>query len=306
LKPIKNIGANWKNNEQYLEKELLKYEKIIEFPEKDSDLDGVPDWWEEKWDYDPYSPDDHKNLDPDGDALSNIEECYTYDYGSNPYIKDIFLEIDWMESGDSGISNKPSSELINELKEIYENQGINLHIDTGILGGGEEIPRCDLHFSFSKLRDLYWNFFLHNDLNNPRKGIFRYGVICKYCPDLNFPFIAWDHLDTFAVSSEWTKEVNPFVPIDNIIVGAIAHHLGHTLGILADTYDGIDNYESKKPFTIQWWKFRNYKSSMNYYWKYKIFSLSDGSHGRGDFDDWSSLDFSFFKNSHFEWPKQNS
>ena len=45
---------------------------------------------------------------------------------------------------------------------------------------------------------------------------------------------------------------------------------------------------------------------MNYYWKYKIFSFSDGSHGRGDFDDWSAIDFSFFKNSHFELPNQNT
>jgi len=306
LKPINNIGANWKNNEQYLKKEMVIFERKIEFSDKDSDLDGAPDWWEEKWSYNPNSWDDHSNLDPDEDALSNIEECYTDQYGSSPYYKDIFLEIDWMGSKDHNQSNKPSSELLKDLIEIFENQSIKLHVDTGELGGGEEIPYCDLQFSFCRLRDLYWNYFLNNNLNNPRKGIFRYGVICKYCPDLNFPFIAWDQLDTFAISAEWTKETNPYFSIDRLIVGAIAHHLGHTLGLLADNYDGIDNYEAGKTFSIQWWKFRNYKSCLNYYWKYKIFSFSDGTHGKGDFDDWSSLDFSFFKNSHFEWPKQNN
>ena len=306
FRPIKNIGADWKENEPYMKKEIETFERQIEFEEKDSDLDGVPDWWEEKWGYNPNIYDDHKNLDPDEDALSNIEECYTDQYGSNPYYKDIFIEIDWMDSNNSVKTLKPSSELIKEVVKIFQKHSINLHVDTGEMGGGEEIPYCGSHFTFPKLRDLYWNNFLHNDLNNPRKGIFRYGVICKYCPDLNFPFVAWDHLDTFAISAEWTKEAKPFIPVDRIIVGAVIHHLGHTLGLIADTYNGIDNFETIKTFSNQWWKFRNYKSCMNYYWKYKIFSYSDGSHGRGDFNDWECLDFSFFKDSIFQWPSKKN
>ncbi len=41
---------------------------------------------------------------------------------------------------------------------------------------------------------------------------------------------------------------------------------------------------------------------MNYFHTYKTLSYSDGSHGRGDFDDWSHLEFTFFKNSHLDWP----
>ena len=301
LGQLKNIGANWEDNEKYMVKDIIKFEREIKFQEPDSDKDGVPDWWEEKWDYDPDLWDDHINLDPDKDALNNIEECYTDQYGSNPYKKDIFLEIDWMEENSDSPSNKPSAALIQEIIEIFENKSINLHVDLGELGGGEEIPYCNLQFSFSRLRDLYWNYFLHNDLNNPRKGIFRYGVVCKYCPDLNFPFIAWDALDTFAISAEWTKQVNPNIPLERLIVGGIVHHLGHTLGLLVDSYGGIDNVESAKPFTIQWFKYRNYKSCMNYNWKYKIFSFSDGSNGRGDFDDWNAMDFSFFKLSNFSF-----
>ena len=47
-------------------------------------------------------------------------------------------------------------------------------------------------FSFAKMTDVYWDYFLHNDLNNPRKGIFHYCIICDYCPDLNYPFFGWD------------------------------------------------------------------------------------------------------------------
>jgi len=51
---------------------------------------------------------------------------------------------------------------------------------------------------------------------------------------------------------------------------------------------------------MQWWKYQNYKSCMNYRYKYKIFTFSDGSNGKGDYDDWENLELGFFKNSHFE------
>lgn len=304
LKPLKNIGADWKENEPFMEKDIEFFSNKIEFTGCDNDLDGIPDWWEEKWGYNPLVWEDHNNLDPDKDGLSNIEECFTDEYGSNPYFKDIFLEIDWMDTQNPDETNKPSSELIDELIEIFKGYDINLHVDIGNLNGGEEIPYCNLQYSFVKLRDLYWKYFLHNNLSNPRKGIFHYGLICNYCPDLNFPFVSWDHLDTFAISTEWLKESKPFVSKQGIIIGALAHHLGHTLGLLADIYDGIDNIETINIFSLQWWKYLNYKSCMNYYWKYKILTFSDGSHGRGDFNDLNHLDLSFFKNSHYDWPKE--
>lgn len=46
----------------------------------DSDGDGMPDWWEQKYGLDPYDPTD-ANEDPDGDGLTNFEE---YIYGTNP------------------------------------------------------------------------------------------------------------------------------------------------------------------------------------------------------------------------------
>jgi hypothetical protein len=85
-----------------------------------------------------------------------------------------------------------------------------------------------------------------------------------------------------------------------LIGGALVHHLGHTLGLTADTFDGIDNIGSSRVFTFQWLKYRNYESCMNYRYKYKSLTFSDGTNGRGDFNDWENLDFSFFKDSKFE------
>ena len=297
---LENIGSDWNENLDYmLGKKFELPDFIVKLPGNDTDSDGVPDWWEEKWGYNTTSWDDHLNLDPDGDALNNFEECYTDKYESNPFEKDVFLEIDWMPCLVPEEENKPSLELIEELVKVFADHEINLHVDLGELDGGGEIPYCTSKFSFAKLRDLYWDYFLNNNLTNPRKGIFHYGIICSYCPDLNFPFFGWDGLDSFAVSSEWLKDIFPFTERDNLIVGASLHHLGHTLGLLADTFGGIDNLGTSQPLDIQWWKYRNYKSSMNYRYKYKIFSYSDGDNGPGDFNDWENLDFSFFKDTNF-------
>jgi parallel beta-helix repeat protein len=298
LKPIKDIGTNWEDNEPYLnEINIIIESKVFNFTGKDVDNDGLPDWWEEKWGYSPFIWNDHEILDPDKDALNNFEECFTDEYGSNPFFKDIFIEIDWMESDHPDFSNKPSEEIVDEIVSIFLEHNIALHVDIGNLDGGEEVPICNSGFSYSKLQNLYWKYFLKNDINNPRKGIFHYGLICNYCPDLNFPFFGWDHFDSFAISARWLKDCNPFTSIDNLIGGALVHHLGHTLGLIADTYAGIDNIGSSRIFTIQWLRYRNYESVMNYRYKYKIFSFSDGGNGRGDFNDWYNIDFSFFKNT---------
>jgi hypothetical protein len=262
----------------------------------------VPDWWEEKWGYDPFVWDDHVHLDPDVDGLTNVEECFVDEYDSHPFVQDIFLELDWMETQDPQESNKPPWYLLNRLIRIFAAHNITLHIDLGELGGGEEIPFCEGYHSFARLRDLYWEFFLHHNLTTPRKGIFHYGIFCNYCPDLNFPFFGWDQLDSFAISVKWLKQEFPLYTRGRLMVGGAAHHLGHSLGLIPDCHGGIDNVGAASLFTRQWWRYRNYKSCMNYHYKYRQFWYSDGSHGRGDFDDWGHLDLTFFKNSHFELP----
>ena len=301
-KPLDDIGADWNNNEPYIQDQINDdNDRRINLSGNDSDEDGMPDWWEKKWGYNPLVWDDHTNLDPDQDALDNFEECYTDQYGSSPFHKDIFLELDWMESSDPNISNRPPIYLIENVINLFSKHDITLHVDIGNLGGGEEVPLiCISNFSFAKLRDLYWNYFLHNDLNTPRKGIFHYGIICNYCPDLNFPFFGWDQFDSFAISSQWLKEENPLSDVGQLIVGGAVHHLGHTLGLIVDKYGGIDNIDTNNPFSLQLWKYRNYKSCMNYRYKYKVLTFSDGSNGKGDYNDWKNFELDFFKNSHFE------
>ena len=60
---------------------------------QDYDFDDVPIEWEHKWGFNPLIWEDHENYDPDGDSLTNIEEYLTRDFGSDPFRKDIFIEL---------------------------------------------------------------------------------------------------------------------------------------------------------------------------------------------------------------------
>ncbi len=300
-RPLDDIGSDWEINDVFTKIEIPStVHPLIKIPGNDTDNDGCPDWWEEKYGYNPLYWDDHAHLDPDNDGLNNVEECYTDQWGSNPFHKDIFLEVDWMQSPDSP-SNKPSNALLDEVKNVFTQHEITLHVDTGELGGGEEIPYVS-NFSYAQLRDLYWNYFLHNDLNNPRKGVFHYCIICDYTKDLlpGFGFFGWDQLDAFDISVQMIQKNFPNIPRGRVIVGTIIHELGHTIGLLIDNYGGIDNVGSLQPHTRQGFQYRNYQSCMNYRYVCNILNYSDGSHGQGDYNDWKNLDFYFFKRTKFE------
>jgi len=274
----------------------------ITFAEQDTDDDGCPDWWEEKWGYDPEVADDHIHLDPDGDALTNIEECYTDQWNSSPFHKDIFLEFDWMETKTPNATNKPSSGKLALMKQAFADHDITIHVDEGRLGGGEEIPYAE-RLSYGMVRDRYWKYFLHHDLNNPRKGIFHYGLICDYTPGGGFAVMGWDHVDSFALSVELLMRGFASYGREQVIVSASMHELGHTLGLFVDDFGGIDNLATASPRYKEFWQYLNYKSCMSYLYTWDIMDYSDGTHLGRDFDDWGNLDFSFFKDTHFEWPK---
>ena len=115
--------------------------------------------------------------------------------------------------------------------------------------------------------------------------------------------MGWDSFDSFQISVGKLRSVFSQYSREWLIITTILHELGHTLGLTVDDHRGIDNNVAAVTFTKQWWKFRNYKSSLNYRYVYEILDFSDGSNGRGDFNDWASLDFGLFKNTHFKLPK---
>jgi len=303
--PIHTAGAHPSNIPTKRYTTIPQEQPIITLTGTDSDNDGAPDWWEEKWGYSTNIPDDHQHLDPDEDALTNIQEAYMDALGSNPFHKDIFLEIDWMSCPENE-DIKPNATWLEKIVDSFAKQSISLHIDVGLSGGGEEIEfSCDETSSYTDLIDLYWDYFLHNNLTNPRKGLFHYGLICYYCPDVNFPFMGWNALDSFAISVQWLEENLPQYQRQQLITGGIIHHLGHTLGLIADSFQAIDNIDTLRIPSIHWLQYLSYKSCMNYFYKFRLFTFSLGFNDPYDFNDWAAMDFSFFQQSQFSTDSSN-
>ena len=86
----------------------------------------------------------------------------------------------------------------------------------------------------------------------------------------------------------------------------VMHELGHSLGLITITHGGIDNatmvgrndlpplqkMKARSDATKYW---SNYKSCMNYNkFAHYLMGYSDGSNGKNDYDDWSSIDLTFF------------
>jgi parallel beta-helix repeat protein len=300
--PMPEVGANWKTDNVFQKPAIITpWPEHIVFPDSDTDSDGAPDWWEEKWGYNPAVPENHTLLDPDGDGLNNIEECYTDAYGSNPFHQDVFLEFDWTVSTKPNVTNKPQNEEISLMIAAFAAHNITLHVDVGNLGGGEEIP-AQSFVSYGDIVELYWRYFLHHDLNNPRQRIFHYGLICDYSEGPGFVVVGWDQLSSFVIGAQYLVDNFPYYSRAWLITTASMHETGHTFGLLASTYSGIDNRGTLKIYNKEFLFYIHYKSLMNYLYTWSFMDYSDGSHGRGDFNDWGNLDFSFFKNTHFEYP----
>ncbi len=302
---FENAGSDW-TIEKIFEKTIIHGygDDPIKLEGTDTDSDGLPDWWELEFGYNPNVWDDHLSLDPDEDALNNYEECYAYDWGANPFKKDIFLEFDYTKSKTSGASNIPPEKYVNQMKERFSEHNITFHVDLRELDGGEEIPYIT-NFNFDELVDLYWNYFLHNDLNNPRKNIFHYGLICDNGPGSGFAFIGWAHLNGFCISADDLSNSYPRFEIGWLITCGSMHETGHTLGLIAGDFGGIDNHASIHPKYFEFWYYWDYKSAMNYGHTYSILDFSDGDNGKIDYNDWANMEFDFFKNTHFEWPIVN-
>ncbi len=281
---------------------------------RDDDGDGVPlewewlwgyellyNWYEKEyihqWQYDPFVSEDHENLDPDNDGLSNVEEYLMTAQGADPFRTDLFVEMDQMEAGPNG---EPASIFPEESKEMlrtaYNRYNVVYHLDDGSWetnSGAEMIPfveECDYY----DLIDIYENYFLHNDEDTWRKGIFHYGLVIHG---------SWSAAgmafrpDAYVIASRGHEKKSKTLYLDREIVYASAymHECGHTLGIYHGNTPGCDDREGMYPWQLNFWKWRPYKSVMNYGYMYKMLDYSDGSGGKNDFDDWDRLDFTSFQ-----------
>ena len=284
---------------------------------EDFDNDGIPiewewkwgytqsiDWenftWMHDWRYDPFIWEDHQTLDDDEDGLNNIEEYLMSDWGSDPFRKDLFVELDQMEAGPNG---EPASLFPAESKELlrtaYNKHNIVYHLDDGSheQSGSDMIPfdnltTMDWFSENNELDKIYNDYFLHGNPNNWRRGIFHYGVLIYNCSMANGNAFGGGAYQISYKGLNAKTNSQPWLNRDIVFASAYMHECGHTLGI---ENAAVDDQVSKYPWELNWWKWRPYKSVMNYGYMFTMVDYSDGSRGKNDFNDWSTMDLTAFE-----------
>jgi len=263
------------------------------------DGDGILIEWEDKWGYNPLVWENFSSMDPDKDGLTNIQEWQQSEWFSDPFRKDIFIEVDNMadKHGDSYKLPEKSKQL---LYSSFTNHNIMMHIDDGSMGGGgEEIPYKE-KITYHETNEIYWKYFLHENMTNERKGAFHYVIFCSYGAITRggYSFQALDNLDGFVLAIQYIRDWRVRESQRELSTASLfMHELGHNLGLFEYTFGGIDNESCNMPWHAGWWKYANYKSCLNYRYSFSLVDYSDGSRGANDYDDWGNIDLTFFKNS---------
>ena len=99
----------------------------------------------------------------------------------------------------------------------------------------------------------------------------------------------------------WTNDADTAIGNPDVVLlrPVNMHELGHTLGLFQHVYGAIDNASCNVPRQKGWNKYENYKSCMNYRCAWSLIDYSDGSHGKGDFNDWTTIDPAFFEKTFY-------
>lgn len=251
----------------------------------DTDGDGLNDYVESQW-------------NPNRDVIFCGTECEYPD----PLTKDVYVEIDWMTDPIAGESFKPSEAQLDDIVSAFGTQGIIVHLDTGRLGGGSELPTYTENLRMYKSVSAA-DFYDYKDgvggFANNRRHIWHYMIAGnQYYEDQNSSGAAYvGDDDSFISIGRIKRHLNDFPHAsseDDAIAGTILHELGHNL-CLSDVseydeqpasciYEGIHSLDNPT--------YSNYQSVMNY--TYQMGDLLDFSTGLNapleDHDDWSGVE----------------
>lgn len=294
---------------------ILDLDPMVDYTYKDLDGDGIPVAWEWRWGYDPFTWDDHANLDSDIDGLSNLDEYQMRKYFADPFKPNIYIEADGMKrSGLFGSAFLKDHIFYDEstyiMSELFAQQGINIYIDNGWPGtpsnaGGELLDHV---ISIDQDSGMQLRYYRHH-FPDERKGIFRYFIASdggghNYPSELN-------RFDTMVVGTNLKRVLTSrqaFTPRTKILTftSLAMHELGHSLGLSLWTFGGVDNYtiypqgildtfSARRNYAKIW---GGYESCMNYYYATdaEVISYSDGINGPPyDQNDWQHIYLPTFK-----------
>jgi hypothetical protein len=297
----------------WTEVNILGTDPTLDDSKLDPDGDGIPTYWEWKWGYDPFTWDNHENLDPDLDGKENIEEYQMAEWFADPFIQDIYVEVDVMDSG--GLFDPPHyfyEESKQGIIERFAEHNIRIYFDDGWAngpsnGGGELLPHIDKISQESGMMLQYYT----NNFAEERRGIFLY-LLIGHLGGFQHPSInnLYDTIQVAYCSSKFLfakgKLMTDFISMGTLpnqrgrriaLGGALLHEFAHCCSVNDVSCDlgGIDNMSyglallPNKQYKETWGQ---YHSVMNYLYTRgpKTFDLSDGKNGPPyDQNDWSMM-----------------
>lgn len=251
----------------------------------DTDNDGLSDLTESIW------------FEDRDDVFCRPTSPYACAY-PDPIKQDVYLEIDWMDSGTE--SYKPNSTQLGMIEDAFANHDIHFHADTGEYGGGNELPMylAPLYVDDMPLivdmNDLRYGY----DSNAPnfdpgRQSIWRYMIsgynFAEYDDRSGIATAGGD--DLFVSYGMVKNEFTTYTDLDTAIAGTIMHELGHSLCLTSGqlyveqpeecVFAGI-HADDDIAYAL-------YLSSMNYDTQFEIVDFSDGSRLINDHDDWAAV-----------------
>lgn len=217
-----------------------------------------------------------EDLDEDGIPDCAEQEGATfaglplYEWGARTGVKDIFIEVDYMESEDPGIV--PQRKALQKVVDTFAEQGYAVHFDAGDifhqteglsaadfdLGGGNQVEYYlqTVFTSTQEAPSIYDHKIKHSDIK--RKPIFHYMLMANsQKADGSGGSSGYAELfgnDLIISLGSWGLQTDTETALNltiNYQAGTILHELGHNLGL----YHGGGDYLNNKP---------NHVSSMNY------------------------------------------
>ena len=234
----------------------------------DADADGIPDCSEVS-----------------GSTFAGMP---LYEWGARTGQKDIFIEVDYMDSTNGGAQSAdegitPRQEALQNVVDAFSAQGIAVHFDVGDLydqnsgtdpvdfdlGGGEEVPFVDA-MTFSTSPSVY--DYKLNYMDYSRMQIFHYLIFVNTQSGASGSsgLAELNGNDLIVSLGEWSLD-STIVANENELINyqasTLMHELGHNLGLK----HGGDDDTNDKP---------NYFSIMNY--TYQLYGLSETGNNEGD------------------------
>ncbi len=210
--------------------------------------------------------------------MSNNPDDDSVDGRALPTRKDIFVEVDYMDGHE--MSDEAKWRVGTRFLNNPTGDEIWLHLDDGLMGGGEEIEHRDPLSETEFKQDLYnSNYNGNHGFTQSRKGKFHYCVFADEIWTGRSGINPSSVKETFVVADGHSL-------VDDVTAqaGTFMHELGHSLGLTGTPvgrpgyFKGIDEEYNQ-----------DYKSCMNYEYQTTLIDYSDGSNGAKDHDDWADV-----------------